>query len=163
VTQTMLPYLRLAKGRIVNISSIGGRIAGQMLGAYHASKFALEALTDSLRQELAPCGIKVISIEPGGIATPIWNSGLNTGESLMAQIPVHGRDYYHNAMNGARKMAEQNIKHGLPPERVALKIEQALTAQRPHARYIVGMDAQIGTRVLAHLPARLRDRVMKML
>ena len=75
LTQALVELLRTAKGRIINISSVGGRISGPMLGAYHASKFAIEALTDTLRQELAPWHIRVASIEPGAVATPIWEAG----------------------------------------------------------------------------------------
>jgi NAD(P)-dependent dehydrogenase (short-subunit alcohol dehydrogenase family) len=157
VTQALLPFIRLAKGRIVNISSVGGRIAGPMIGAYHASKFAMEGLTDSLRQELAPWQIHVISIEPGAIATPIWETSLNTADRLLADMPMQGREYYAQAMDRARSAAHKNAKNGLHPDRVAAVIEQALTARQPRTRYAVGMDAQIGTRILAKLPDRMRD------
>ena len=75
VTQAMLPAIRTARGRVVMISSMGGRVALPLTGAYHAAKFGLEAVGDSLRQELAPWGIKVVLIEPGSIDTPIWTSG----------------------------------------------------------------------------------------
>ncbi len=160
VTQALLPCIRQARGRIINISSIGGRLAGPMLGAYHASKFAMEGLTDSLRQELAPWGIKVVSIEPGAIATPIWESGTHTAERLLAQMPTQAQDSYGKGMAGARAFAAQASKTGLPPERVAEVIAQALTAVKPRTRYPVGMDAKIGTRIIAHLPDGLRDRLL---
>jgi NAD(P)-dependent dehydrogenase (short-subunit alcohol dehydrogenase family) len=138
----------------------GGRIAGPMLGAYHASKFAMEGLTDTLRQELAQWGIKVVSIEPGAIATPIWETGANTADRLLAQMPAQAQEYYGAAMQGARAFAAQASKTGLPPERVAEVIEQALTAPKPRTRYPVGTDAKIGTRILAHLPDSLRDRML---
>ncbi len=160
VTQAVLPLLRQAKGRIINVSSIGGRIAGPMLGAYHASKFALEALTDSLRQELAPWGIKVVSIEPGAIATPIWDSGTQTADRLQAQMSPQAQTYYATAFEWARNFAKTSSEKGLPPERVAEVITTALTAVQPRTRYPVGRDAQIGTRIIARLPDRLRDRLM---
>lgn len=160
VTQAVLPLLRQAKGRIINVSSVGGRIAGPMLGAYHASKFALEALTDSLRQELAPWGIKVVSIEPGAIATPIWNSGTQTADRLQAQMSPQAQTYYAAAFEWARNFAKTSSTKGLPPERVAEVITTALTAVQPRTRYPVGRDAQIGTRIIARLPDRLRDRLM---
>ncbi|MBC8170362.1 MAG: SDR family oxidoreductase [Anaerolineae bacterium] len=162
VTQALIPALRHSKGRIINISSIGGRIAGTMLGAYHASKFALEALTDTLRQELAPWDIQVVSIEPGGIATPIWDTSLAVANRLLAAMTEQGRQDYAQAIAGAQALAEHTTKSGLPPERVAEVIERALTARKPRTRYVVGMDAQIGTRILANLPDRLRDRVLGM-
>lgn len=161
VTQALLPAIRRAQGRIINVSSVGGRIAGPMIGAYHASKFAIEALTDTLRQELSPWHIQVVSIEPGAIATPIWETSLNTADRLLAAMPMQGREYYGPAMDRARASAQKNAKNGLPPDRVALVIEQALTAPVPKTRYVVGMDARIGTRILANLPDRLRDWVLR--
>lgn len=160
LTQALLPSIRLAKGRIINISSIGGRIASGMLGAYSASKFALEALTDVLRQELAPWGIHVVSVEPGGIATPIWDTSLATADRIMDQMPAQAQEYYANAIAGARNFAQKTAKTGLPPERVAVVIEQALSARTPRTRYLVGVDAQIGSAILARLPDRVRDWVM---
>ncbi len=160
VTQALLPFIRQAKGRIINISSIGGRLAGPMLGAYHASKFAMEGLTDSLRQELMPWGIKVVSIEPGAIATPIWETGSNTADRLMAQMPAQAHEYYATAIAGSRAFAAKASKTGLPPERVAEVIEQALIAPKPRTRYAVGTDAKIGTRIIAHLPDTWRDRLL---
>lgn len=105
VTQALLPSIRQAKGRIINISSIAGRLAGSMLGAYAASKFAMEGLTDLLRQELAPWGIKVVSIEPGAIATPIWETGSNTADRLLAQMPSQAQQYYQKGIDGAKAFA----------------------------------------------------------
>jgi NAD(P)-dependent dehydrogenase (short-subunit alcohol dehydrogenase family) len=160
VIQAFLPLIRQAKGRIINISSIGGRIAGQMLGAYHASKFAIEALTDTLRQELAPWQIEVVSIEPGAIATPIWESSINTADALVAKMPAQAGEYYAGPWAAARAQAASAMKNGLPPEHVAWVVEQALTARWPRTRYAVGVDAQIGTGLLAKLPDRWRDWMM---
>ncbi|MFN8374354.1 MAG: SDR family NAD(P)-dependent oxidoreductase [Anaerolineae bacterium] len=160
LTQAMLPALRQAKGRIINVSSVGGRIAGSMLGAYHASKFALEALTDVLRQELAPWQVQVISVEPGGIATPIWETSVNLANRLEEQMPAQGKTYYAKAIAGARAFAEKTAKAGLAPERVAEVIGKALSAAQPRTRYVVGTDALIGSAILARLPDRWRDRVM---
>lgn len=160
VTQALLPYIRQAKGRIINISSIGGRLAGPMLGAYHASKFAMEGLTDSLRQEVAPWGIQVVSIEPGAIATPIWDSGANTADRLLEQMPPQAQTYYGAGIAGTKAFAAKASSTGLPPEKVAEVIEQALTAPQPRTRYPVGRDATIGTWIIAHLPDRMRDWMM---
>ena len=160
VTQAVLPLLRQAKGRIINVSSIGGRIAGPMLGAYHASKFALEGLTDSLRQELKPWGLQVVSIEPGAIATPIWDSGTQTADRLQAQMSAQAQTYYAAAFEWARSFAKNSTAKGLPPERVAKVIATALTVPQPRTRYPVGRDAQFGTHIIARLPDRLRDRLM---
>ncbi len=85
-TQALLPLLRAGRGRIVNVSSVSGRIASPFLGAYAASKFALEALSDALRVELMPWGLAVVLIEPGPVATPIWVKGVALAEEDRAGI-----------------------------------------------------------------------------
>ncbi|MFN8537920.1 MAG: SDR family NAD(P)-dependent oxidoreductase [Thermomicrobiales bacterium] len=86
MTQAMLPLLRAGRGRIVNVSSVSGRIASPFLGAYAASKFALEALSDSLRVELLPWGLAVVLVEPGPVATPIWGKGAAMAEEDRAGL-----------------------------------------------------------------------------
>lgn len=160
VTQAFLPLLRQAHGRIINISSVGGRVSGKMLGAYHASKFALEALTDTLRQELTPWGITVISVEPGMIATPIWESGASTADRLIQLMPEQAQVEYQADIEASQRWARRATTAGLPPERVAAVIEQALTAAKPRTRYTVGRDAWVGVHLLAKLPDLLRDRLL---
>ena len=160
VTQALLPAIRQAQGRIINISSVGGRIAAKMLGAYHASKFALEALADTLRQELAPWNIQVINIQPGGIATPIWETGSVTADRLLEAVPAEAQTAYGTIIAASRSWAKSAASHGLPPERVATVIYDALSAVKPRTRYTVGTDAWIGVHILANLPDRLRDRLL---
>lgn len=160
VTQALLPLLRLAKGRIVNVTSIGGLIAGQMLGPYNASKFALEAVTHVLRQELAPWGIEVIAIEPGVIATPIWSTSAASADRMLAPALESVTKLYGAQMAAARRMAANATKNGIAPREVAKAIETALTATRPKTRYPVGADAKIGAALLARLPDRTRDRLL---
>ena len=157
VTQALLPLLRVAKGRLINISSLGGRIAGPWTGPYHASKFALEALTDSLRQELAPWGIEVVSIEPGAIATPIWETSLARAAQIASRFPAQAHDLYGKQMAKRIAAAEKNISAGIPPERVAAVVATALTTPRPKTRYPVGPDAQLAVNLIARLPDRWRD------
>lgn len=161
VTQSFLPLLRLAKGRIINISSIGGKIAGPLLGAYHASKFALEAMTDSLRLELHPWGVEVISIEPGAVATPIWETSLGRADALASAYPAKAIEFYGKAIEKKRAEAQRNSQKGISPMRVAKVIEQALTTTRPQTRYLVGPDAQIAGKIIAKLPDRVKDRLLK--
>ena len=160
VTQAVLPLLRAAKGRIVNITSIGGLIAGQMLGPYNASKFALEAVTHVLRQELAPWGIEVVAIEPGVIATPIWSTSAASADRMLAPRLAEVTALYGAQIEAAQKMAANGTKHGIPPLEVAKAVEKALTASRPKTRYPVGTDAKIGAALLARLPDRTRDRLL---
>ena len=157
VTQAVLPLIRAAKGRIVNISSVGGKIASAMLGPYHASKFGLEAITDTLRMELAPWGIEVVAVEPGAIATPIWDTSIAAAERM---ITPQMNELYGPLFERVRTFARGASERGLPPERVAEVILQALTARRPRTRYIVGTDARIAIQVISRLPDRLRDRLM---
>lgn len=158
VTQAMLPMLRAARGRVVNVTSVGGLVAGPMLGPYHASKFAFEAITDTLRNELAPWGIEVIAIEPGAIATPIWTTSAAAADRM--NLPAEVTERYRGPIAVARASAANASKNGLPPERVAEVIERALTARRPRTRYPVGTDAKLVKGLLAGLPDRLRDRVL---
>jgi len=161
VTQAMLPALRAAHdpaGRIVMVGSIGGRITTLMLGAYHASKFGLVGLTDALRAELAPWHIRVILIEPGAIATPIWTRGAANADRLEEQMPAQARDLYAGQITQARRTAAQWARKGLPPAAVATVIARALTEPRPRPRQLVGRDALV-TSVVARLPYRLRYRL----
>jgi NAD(P)-dependent dehydrogenase (short-subunit alcohol dehydrogenase family) len=163
VTQAVMPALRSAKqtdddARIVMIGSIGGRIAGPMLGGYHASKFALVGLSDSLRAELSPWGIKVILVEPGAIATAIWQRGRASGDAVTAQMPESASTLYARQIAGMRANAARSAKRGLPPERVARSIREALTTGRPRARYLVGPDAHVAA-LITRLSARLARRL----
>jgi NAD(P)-dependent dehydrogenase (short-subunit alcohol dehydrogenase family) len=162
VTQAMLPALRTSRGqgadaRIVMIGSIGGRIAAPMLGAYHASKFGMVGLADTLRAELAPSGIKVILIEPGAIATPIWDRGAAAGNELLAGLPEEGRQRYADQIAAAQSSAAKSARRGLPPARAAQVVVKALTTDNPRPRYLIGPDAHAA--VVAQLPHRLRYRL----
>lgn len=159
VTQALLPLLRAGRGRIVNLGSIGDRIVGPMTGAYHASKFALAALTHGLRMELKPWGIPVVLVEPGTIATPIWTTGRATAERILAGLPAEARERYERQIEAATGWAERAARTGISPETVALTITRALTARRPRTRYLVGTEAKV-TALIARLPDRLRDRLV---
>lgn len=159
VTQAVLPLLRVARGRIVNIGSIAGRSAMPLTGAYAASKFALEAVTDCLRVELMPAGIEVSIIEPGVIATPIWATSLKRADELMQEMPKAAFEIYGRIINAARERAARAETEGLPPRVVADAVVHALTARRPHTRYLVGRDAKMRA-LFQRLPDRMRDRII---
>jgi len=159
VTKALLPLLRRGHGRIVNLGSIGGRIASPLTGAYAASKFALRGLTDSLRLELSPWGIAVVLVEPGSTATPIWETSLAAAEKLQQTLPPEAVELYGRGAARARASARYNATHGMPADKVAAVVARALTVQRPRARYLVGRDAHIAAMV-ARLPDRLRDRLV---
>jgi NAD(P)-dependent dehydrogenase (short-subunit alcohol dehydrogenase family) len=156
VTQAFLPHLRRARGRIVNVGSIAGRSALPFLGAYAASKHALEAVTDALRIELRPFGIEVVIVEPGTIATPIWRKGAEAFQRIAAEPDVMA-DLYGARLAAFRGAAAAAGRRGEPPDEVAKVVEHALTARRPKTRYVVGRDARRRARV-ERLPDRLRDR-----
>jgi len=142
VTQAFLSQLRAARGRIVNISSIGGKVAVPLLGAYAASKFGLEGFSDSLRRELRPWGIGVAVIEPGTIATPIWDKGIASGDELEAGMSEQAKRDYGPLIATVRTASEQGARTGLPPDAVAQDVAHALTARRPKTRYLVGREAK---------------------
>jgi NAD(P)-dependent dehydrogenase (short-subunit alcohol dehydrogenase family) len=142
VTQAFLPRLRAARGRIVNVSSIGGKVAVPLLGAYAASKFGLEGFSDTLRRELRPWGIHVSVIEPGTIATPIWDKGIASGDELQQTMSADAQRDYGPLIATVRTASEQGAKTGLPPDAVAKDVAHALTARRPKTRYLVGREAK---------------------
>ena len=159
VTQAMLPALRQAHGRIVFLSSIGGRVAMAFTAPYAASKHAIEAIGDALRVELRTSGVQVALVEPGSVATPIWDKARAEGEQLTVP-PNLQREYGHipAAMNKALK---DTADRGVPPEQVAQTIERALTARRMRARYLVGRDAKAMVFVRRLLPDLVFDRVAR--
>jgi NAD(P)-dependent dehydrogenase (short-subunit alcohol dehydrogenase family) len=159
VTQAMLPAIRTARGRIVLITSLGGRVALPFTGAYHAAKFGLEAVGDSLRQELAPWGLRVVIVEPGSIDTPIWARGEASADESLAGSP-RMQQLYGAAIERYRKVIRDTAERGIPPEKAAAKIQHALETRRPRTRYLVGLDAQIQGRLMPLLPTPLTDRIV---
>ena len=156
VTQALLPALRRRRGRIVLMGSISGRSALPFLGAYAMSKFALEAMADALRVELAPWGIHVSIVEPGTIATPIWTKPQRTA----AELSPEAVELYGERLDRFRRLAAaRTAGHAVPAVEVAKAVEEALTAKPPKTRYLVGPDAKRRARV-QKLPDRLRDRVL---
>lgn len=160
VTQAFLPALRAARGRIVNVGSIGGRVAAPLLGPYAASKFALEGVTDALRRELRPWGIAVSIIEPATIATPIWDKGAETAEGIVAGLPPEAEQRYGRLFDAMRAIAARGMTDGLPPQAVADVVVHALTATRPRTRYLVGTEAKVSARLATLLPDRLFDSLV---
>jgi NAD(P)-dependent dehydrogenase (short-subunit alcohol dehydrogenase family) len=161
VTQAFLPALRSGQGRIVNVSSIGGRVALPLVGAYNASKFGIEAITDSLRRELYLQGVDVIAVEPGGVRTPIWRKGNELADEIMDRMPPEVERLYGRLIEGLRRQTVRiEQKTGLEPRAVAEVIGRALTAKRPRTRYLVGTDAKIRAALATLLPDRLMDRMI---
>ena len=160
VTQGFLGLLRQGQGRIVNMGSISGRSAAPFMGAYNASKFALEALTDVMRMELKPWGISVSIIEPGAIATPIWQKSFMQVDTARKNLPQSAETLYGEAMNAVRQQVETIASGGISADIVAQAVVQALTAKQPKTRYVVGKDAKIAVLLKYLLPDQVYDRVM---
>jgi NAD(P)-dependent dehydrogenase (short-subunit alcohol dehydrogenase family) len=161
VTQAFLPSLRAGRGRIVNVSSIGGRVALPLVGAYNASKFALEAVSDSLRREVRSQGVDVIVIEPGGVKTPIWGKGNELASELEADMPPEAERLYGRMIEALRRQTTRiATETGIEPREVAEAIGRALTAKRPRARYLVGSDAKQRAVATKVLPDRVMDRLV---
>jgi NAD(P)-dependent dehydrogenase (short-subunit alcohol dehydrogenase family) len=159
VTQAFLPLLRSSRGRIVNMSSIGGRLAQPFAGPYIASKFALEGVNDVLRRELIAWGIDVIAIEPGTIATPIWEKSSSKADELLAGMTPEQRELYGKRAEKMARVLARQTKRGAPPSKVASAVEHALTAKRPKTRYLIG-DAYVLLALKTLLPTRLLDRLL---
>ena len=160
LTHTLLPALRTARGRVVNIGSIGGRIGLPFNSPYNAAKAGIASMCDSLRQELGPVGVHVALVEPGSIATDIWDRGLAAGDELLARLPETGRNLYGDRLDRLRKAAEMMARRGVPPAKVADVVADALTAERPRTRYLVGVDARAQALLRAALPDRALDAVI---
>ena len=160
VTQAALPLLRVTQGRIVFISSVSGQIAPPFVGPYAASKFAVEALADSLRVELAPFGIRVSVVQPGDVKTPIWEKGRRRKDELAARMPPQARHYYGAAIENVVRATERAERTGIEPEIVAQAVLRAVRAIRPRARYVVGNPPGWQRRIAALLPEHLRDRLI---
>jgi NAD(P)-dependent dehydrogenase (short-subunit alcohol dehydrogenase family) len=140
-------------GRIINISSVGGRIGPPLLAAYAASKHGIEGLSESLRRELMIYGIDVVIVAPGSVATPIWDKA-----DAIEQDEFEG-DYAEVAKNIAHKMIEDGRK-GFPPEHVGKVVLSALTSRRPKTRYAVVPGKFVNWTLPTRLPSRLVDRII---
>jgi NAD(P)-dependent dehydrogenase (short-subunit alcohol dehydrogenase family) len=159
VLQAVMPAIRRATGRVVFMGSIAGRSALPLLGPYAASKHALEGLADSLRVELMPWGIHVALVEPGVIATPIWDTSLASATQTRQRMPALATERYGRIIEALTKRVQSGTVRGLPPERVADAVEHALFADRPKTRYLIGRDARLRA-FFQNLPDRWRDRII---
>jgi NAD(P)-dependent dehydrogenase (short-subunit alcohol dehydrogenase family) len=166
VTQAFLPLIRKAKGTIVFIASIGGRVASPFMSPYNTSKFGIEALGESLRHELRPWEIDVVVVEPGSIDTEIWGKGAETMRDRVAKMTDDARRLYGRQMARFGEVITETANRGIPPEKVAKVIWKAIRSDNPKHRYLVGTDAKIGARLKGTLPDRtfskLAGRQMKM-
>ena len=160
VTQTFLPLLRKARGRIVNIGSIAGRVTTPLMSPYCASKHAVEAVTDALRLELEPWDIKVSVIEPGVVATPIWDKGTAQMQERLHAMPPEAVQLYAPLIAAISNVVKQAPSRAAPAEAVVRAVRHALESSRPRARYLVGRDAKIRLLLQTILPRRWMDGII---
>jgi len=156
VTQAMLPLLRRAAGRIVVISTIGVRFNPPFAGPLDAAKAALTALADSLRQEVAPWGVRVVLVEPASINSGAAGKVSRDAAGAMAAASPEGRALYQDTFAAMLEVMNHREGHGSPPEVAAATIVRALTASRPRTVYLTGKDSR-RLAVLSMLPAPVLD------
>ena len=159
LTQAMLPFLRSSHGRVVNISSVGGKVAMGTYGAYAGAKFALEAVSDALRREVASQGIQVVVVEPGGVKTEMTGHGIERARAFAGAMSSDERKHYGALMQAIINQATAFTETGITSDAAAVVIARAVTTRKPKTRYTIGRDAAMLTRLAKILPDRTLDRV----
>jgi NAD(P)-dependent dehydrogenase (short-subunit alcohol dehydrogenase family) len=160
VMQECLPLLRESKGRIINLSSVSGKIASPFMAPYTASKHALEAVSDSMRRELKSLGVKVIIIEPGAIATPIWEKSMSEARPKMDRLPPPLKEVYAPIMDKFLKNLDKVIQKASPVKLVTKAIEHALLSNTPKSRYPVGPGIRTAIFLAGSLPDKWVDKLI---
>ncbi|MGW9498926.1 SDR family NAD(P)-dependent oxidoreductase [Streptomyces prasinus] len=160
VTQALLPALLRSKGRVINISSVGGTAAMATYGAYAGTKFALEAVSDSLRREVAPLGVQVVVIQPGGVRTEMAARGIQTANDLAVRMTPQQDERYGSLVRANNKLMATGTASGLTADAAARVIARAVTTRKPRTRYTAGRDAALITRLVRILPDRTLDRIL---
>jgi len=161
VTRAILPRLRRARGRVVFISSVNGRVSFPFTGMYNASKYAIEAVADCLRVELSPFGVQVGLVEPGVTDTDPWAEMDQVIDQLEAVLAPEQRALYAAHFAGERQLVAKIRKNAKPPDRVAAAVERQLNRRRMRPRVVVGADARTILAMKALLPARGLDAVWR--
>jgi NAD(P)-dependent dehydrogenase (short-subunit alcohol dehydrogenase family) len=162
VTQALLPALIQSRGRVVNISSVGGRIAMATYGPYAGTKFALEAVSDALRRELGPFGVQVVVVEPGAVRTEMAGRTIAAAHELVSTMTPEQNQRYGGLVHAITAQTAAATELGLPADAAAKVIAKAVTAQKPRTRYTVGRDAALLALLARVLPDRMLDRVFAM-
>lgn len=161
LTTALLPAVIAARGRVVNVGSLNGRVSMPMNGPYCASKFALEAFSDALRQEVAHLGVRVVLLEPGSIATPIWTKAETQLDPAAALPTPELQQQYGRMLQGIAGLTRFFGGAGIPADDCAAVVEKALTVGRPRARYRVGKDAKVMIPTYGVLPEAATDRMFR--
>jgi NAD(P)-dependent dehydrogenase (short-subunit alcohol dehydrogenase family) len=161
VTRVALPRLRDSRGRVVFISSVNGRLSMPMIGAYAASKFALEAAADAMRMELRPWHIPVVIVEPAQTDTDMWRTADTAVAETEAAMTREHRTLYARHIAGFKKSIPLSRRMAVDPAKVSRIVEVALTARRPRARYVVGVGPKAQVALMTNLPPGVRDRILR--
>lgn len=159
VTQALLPALLRGKGRVVNISSLNGKLSMAGYGPYAGSKFALEAVSDALRAELAPSGVPVVVVEPGGVKTEMSVHGIAGLSRLGARMTPEQQARYGGLVQAIPAHVAAFTEAGATSEVAARKIAKAVTDRRPRTRYTIGTTAAFLVKAARFLPDRVLDRM----
>jgi NAD(P)-dependent dehydrogenase (short-subunit alcohol dehydrogenase family) len=162
MTQALLPALRRSAGTVVNISSVGGKVALPTYGAYAGSKFALEAVSDSLRREVSGHGVKVVVVEPGAVKTEMLERGVANADRLKAGMTSDQLERYGDLVAAISEQALSFGRDGVSAESAAEVIARAAASPRPRTRYTIGRDAAILVRLARALSDRLLDRIVRL-
>lgn len=160
ITQALLPLLRKARGRVVNITSVGTHLTIPFGGLLNASKSAFAALSNALRVELRPFGLHVCVIEPGAINTPAVGKTLGDVEGVIARLPANGAQQYGSILRKFARRAYAMESRGSSPAVVARAVHHALTSARPRVRYLAGKHARVLTTLPKLLPTRVMDALI---
>lgn len=161
LTRALLPVLLDSRGRILNITSVGGRIAMANYGAYSAAKFAMEAVSDSLRREVQDFGVDVIKITPGAVSTRLTESGLATSARIVDTMTPDQHQRYDQLTRAFVAQAEAFARDGATPEHAAEVVSRAVSARRPKTRYTIGRDGAMFTGMSRIASDRFLDGVLK--
>ncbi|MCQ4317836.1 SDR family oxidoreductase [Stutzerimonas zhaodongensis] len=158
--QALLPALIRCRGRVINISSVGGKVAMGTYGPYAATKFALEAVSDSLRREISHLGVHVVVVEPGAVKTKIAGQAIAKANDIASSMTLEQSQRYGQLIQAiTAQTAAITDKSGLPASVAAKVIVKAVTARVPRTRYPIGREATL-LPLLGLLPDRLLDRIL---
>src|SRR6202167_1703670 len=159
MTQALLPRLIESRGTVVNVTSVGGKLAMAGYGPYAGTKFALEAVSDSLRREIAPFGVQVVVVEPGAVRTEMAGRAIATAHELASTMTPEQSRRYGGLVHAVTAQSASHTKSGLPADAAAKVIAKAVTARKPRTRYTIGRDTALLTRLARILPDRTLDRL----
>jgi NAD(P)-dependent dehydrogenase (short-subunit alcohol dehydrogenase family) len=160
VTQAFLPLIRRGKGRIVNVGSIGGRVVLPLHGAYSASKFGMEAVSDALRLELRQWRIPVSHIDPGATETAIFGKTLAAIDEIEKTLREGGRSEYDGQITSIRRLVEKTAADAAPVDDLSETVANVLTAKKPKSRYLAGHGAEAAVALARTATDGLKDRAV---